>query len=362
VRDWFVTRYPEHLWQLAITLLIVASSVAIALLLRLAWRFAFLPVARRTQTNVDQMLLERTAKPASFALVCVGAQIAMQRLVRIPPFDQSFVAYLVAEAVGVLFVLALALVANAVLTALLSWYLTDVASRMHSDLDRRLVPVIGRILRLVILFIAAMVILGHFDIKIGAVLGAAGVASIALALAAQDTVANMVSGLMIVFDRPFRVGDRIELASGRLGDVHAIGIRSTRIRSLENRILVIPNSELSKSSVINHSEPDPTEIVRLSLGVAYGTDPQRVKDLVRGILKAQPRVLTEPAPNVQFTSFGDSALQFLAIFRVDDFRERPAVVDEVNTRIAALFAAEGIEIPFPQRDVHIRSGGAPLRV
>jgi len=362
VRDWFVTRYPESLWQVAVTLAIVASSVAIALLARLAWRFIFLPIARRTPTNADRLLLERTEKPVSIALVCIGAHVAMQRLVRIPPFDQGFTAHIVEESVGVLLVLAAALVANAALAALLTWYLTDIASRTQNEVDQHVARVIGRVLRVLILFIAATIIMGHFNIKMGAVLGAAGVASLAVALAAQDTVANMISGFMILFDRPFRIGDRIELANGRVGDVCTIGFRSTRIRSLDNRILVIPNSELSKLLVINHSEPDASEVVRLPLAVAYGTDPQRVKDLVNGILAAQSHVLPEPAPGVHFTSFGDSALQFLVVFHIDDFRERIAVVDAVHTRIAATFAAAGIKIPFPQRDVNIRSGGAPLHV
>lgn len=361
MHDWIVTRYPESVWQIAVTIAIAAASVGIALLTRLAWRWVFLPIARRTPTNVDQLLLQRTEKPVFIALVVIGAHVAMQHLVRIPPFDESFSAHIVEEAFSVLLVLALALVVNAALSALLSWYLADVAVRTQTDLDQRLVPLIGRALRVLILFIAATVILGHFNVKIGALLGAAGVASLAVALAAQDTVANMISGFMILFDRPFRLGDRIELANGRIGDVRAIGLRSTRIRSIDNRILVIPNSELSKVLVINHSEPDASEVVRLPLGVGHDTDPQRVKDLVGGILAAQPHVLQQPEPRVQFTSVGDSALQFIVVFHVDDFRERDAVVDAVHSQIATNFATAGIKFPHPQRDLHIRNGGAPVR-
>jgi len=362
VHDWLVTRYPESMWQIAISLLIVAGAVGIALLARLAWRFVFLPIARRTPTNADQILLQRTERPVFIALICIGAHVAMQRLVRIPPFDQNFSARIVEEVFSVLLVLAIALVVNAALAAVLAWYLTDIAVRTHTDLDQRLAPVIGRALRALVFFIAATVVLGHFNIKIGALLGAAGVASLAVALAAQDTFANMISGFMILFDRPFRIGDRIELANGRVGDVRTIGMRSTRIRSVDNRILVIPNSELSKLLVVNHSEPDPSEVVRLQLGVARDTDPQRVKDLVGGILAAQPHVLQEPKPQVLFTSFGDSALQFQMVFHLESFRERDGVVDAVYTQIAATFASEGIMIPYPQRELHFRSGGAPLRV
>lgn len=356
MKDWFTGRYPEELWHAIVTLGFVLGAYVLAWIVRLVWRGALLPIARRTSTKFDQILLQKTEFPVFLAVVCLGAHVGMQRLVRIETLASSFYLNIVEETVGVLLILAMALVANAVLSAVLEWYLTEIAVRTQTDIDNQLVPIFGRVLRIIIFFIALTIILGQFEVKITAILGAAGVASLAVALAAQETIANMISGFTILVDRPFRVGDRIELGDGRIGDVREIGLRSTKILSFDNTVLIIPNSEISKSSVINHSYPDPTFRVRTMVSVAYGTDPDRVKSVLLEIAAANPKILEEPLPVVHFREFGDSSLNFLFTFSIADLLERFVVLDAVNTAIARRFAEGGIEIPFPQRDLHLRSG------
>lgn len=324
------------------------------IVLALFWRFVLRPAARRTRLELDRRLIEGLERPArllylvwgAYGLLVVTARIQLTR-------RASAVAWGVREA---FFAVGLALACWIVLRAyriVEDWLLqgpTEAASG-----KRGAAAIVRRFLNAAVLLTFVAVILAHYDVEITPLLGAAGIASLAVAFAAQETLANLISGVAILTDRPFRVGDRIELADGRIGDVMDIGLRTTRILSYDNTMVVVPNSEIAKQPLTNYSYPDAKVKMRHSIGVSYASDPDKVREVVLGILTDNPEVADDPAPQVYFRNFGDSALEFLVIFWISDYREWLKILDAVNSEIIRRFRKSGIEIPFPQRDVWFRN-------
>jgi len=203
---------------------------------------------------------------------------------------------------------------------------------------------------------ALIIILKHFNYDIFSVVTALGIGSLAIGLAAKDTLAHMISGFTLMLDQPFRIGDRIQLAGGQTGDVADIGLRSTKIRTLDNQLLIIPNSDLCNTMLINLAFPDARVKGRINIGVAYGSDVERVKELLVATALDLDAVLRDPAPEAFFVSFGESALNMTLFFWVEEYSQLFAVTDKVNSLILRRFNESGIEIPFPIRTVIMDKG------
>ncbi len=188
----------------------------------------------------------------------------------------------------------------------------------------------------------------------------AGALGVGLGFGLQNIANNFVSGLILLLERPVKTGDYIDLGTTR-GVVKRIGARSTQIRTRDNIAIVVPNSELISQSVTNWSLEDPKTRIHVGVGVAYGTDPHRVEALLLGVAKAHPQVLTVPPPRIWFQDFGASSLDFVLLCWV----RNPATTglrglrSELRFAITDAFTKAGIEIPFPQRDLHIRSWQPP---
>jgi small-conductance mechanosensitive channel len=178
-----------------------------------------------------------------------------------------------------------------------------------------------------------------------------GVGSLAVGLAAQDTLANMFAGFALMLDRPFRIGDRIQLASGEVGDVVTVGIRATRLKTPDETILVIPNSILTKEKVVNQSLPTPVMTTRVDVGVAYGTDLARAKAVLAEAALASEYVDQERTPVVLVTRFAEWSISLAVIFWTRSFADRGLATSQVHEEIVRRFAEAGIEIPFPVRRI-----------
>src|SRR6185369_4813829 len=162
-------------------------------------------------------------------------------------------------------------------------------------------------------------ILKHFNYDVFSVVAASLKNKLAIGLAAKDTLANMISGFTLMLDQPFRIGDRIQLSGGQIGDVQDIGLRSTKIKTLDNQLLIIPNSDLCNTILTNQAFPDTRAKARINLGVAYGSDVDQVKTLLVATALEVDEVLRDPGPEAYFASFGESALQMALFFWVDEY-------------------------------------------
>lgn len=340
-------------------LIVVAILIILALvagrLVRFAWGRIFLPIARRTPTNFDVTILTGTETHAARAAVYLVIYAAASHLIQLPALMGTLSARIIDGFFYALAVLAVTRVAVAAADALTRWYLAEIAAKTSSPLDEQFVPIVNKVLSLAFYFIAATIVLSRFNINVTALVTTAGVASLAVALAAQETLANMFAGFTILVDRSYRVGDRIQLADGTVGDVYDIGMRATKILNFDNELIIVPNKEMAAARIVNQSYPDRRVAARVRVGVSYGTDIEKAKRVMLEVIQAHPKVLKDPAPAVYFTDFGESSLNLLGFCYVENYRERFQTLDELNVAIKKRFDAEGIEIPFPQRDLHLRT-------
>ncbi len=212
---------------------------------------------------------------------------------------------------------------------------------------------IKNLARVVLLVLAFLWLLAIWDIDMTPLFASAGIAGIAVALAAKDTLANFFGGLSIFMDKTFKVGDYIVLDSDERGEVVEIGIRSTRIKTRDDVIVTIPNSILANSKIINESAPIPRFRIRVPVGVAYGSDLDHVERVLLGVAAANPEVAREPEARVRLRVLNSSSVDFELLCWADDPSLKGKVRHDLLRHIHDTFMREGITIPFPQQDVHL---------
>ncbi|MEO6034467.1 MAG: mechanosensitive ion channel domain-containing protein [Verrucomicrobiota bacterium] len=188
----------------------------------------------------------------------------------------------------------------------------------------------------------------------------AGAVGIGVGFGLQNVISNFVSGLIILAERPIAIGHRVEVG-GVAGQVTKINLRSTTVVTNDNITIIVPNSDFISNAVTNWSHGDPRVRMRLPVGVAYGTEPEKLREILLAIAKEHPKVLDDPAPAVFFIRFGDSSLDFeLAVWTSEMSAKPRRFRSELYFSIEKKLRENKIEIPFPQRDLHLRSGNFVL--
>lgn len=301
-----------------------------------------------TATDLDDRIINRVVPPVGLLVIFAGLYLALRRL----PLPEN--AHVIASgSVFVVNVILLTNIAYRIIDEILNWYAERVAERTGDGLNRQIIPLLEKLSSIFLICSALIITLRHFNYDVLSLVTALGIGSLALGLAAKDTIANMISGFTLMIDRPFRIGDRIQLVGGQWGDVVDIGLRSTKIKTVENTLLIIPNSELCNTTIINLAFPDLRAKGRINVGVAYGSDPEKIKAILVAAARDIPEILTEPQPEAFFVSFGDSALNMALFFWVRDYTEVFPVTDRLNTLIHDRFRENGIAIPYPTRTVKL---------
>ena len=200
-------------------------------------------------------------------------------------------------------------------------------------------------------FVAAINALGF---QLSALLAASAVLAVGIGFGLQNIAQNFISGIILLIEQPVRHGDFIKVGV-TLGTVEDIGLRATHIVTRDAVTMIIPNSALVTADVINHSRPTTHLRIRIAVSVAYGTDTALVKEVLLRVAGASPNVLKDPAPDVRFEEFGDSAMLFSLLCWIENARDDLRVGSELRFAIAKAFREAKVEIPYPQRDLHIRS-------
>lgn len=221
---------------------------------------------------------------------------------------------------------------------------------------------IGTIVRYIILILGLYIIVQSAGIDLSAIGILAGALGVGIGFGLQNITNNFISGLIILFERPIKVGDRIEVGNTS-GDVVGISARATTIITNDNISIIIPNSEFISSKVINWSHNDRMVRFRFPVGVSYNEDPEKVKQLLMEVMNGNKGVLKNPPPDVWFDAFGDSSLNFNLMVWTSEYVQRPKNLrSQLYYAIFKKFKEQGIEIPFPQRDLHIKSGELPVNI
>ncbi len=299
-----------------------------------------------TKNTLDDAILEAIAPPLYWLALIYAFQFAHNTLSDIFEqlrFDLDQVYFVLFALVG--FIAAWRLIGN-----IADWYGKQLSTTGEIELGEQLLPFFRRVVLIILTLIVIIILLGYFNVEVSGLVTTLGIGSLAIALAAQATLSDTINGFVIMVDRPFRIGDRIEIQDlDTWGDVVDIGLRSTRIRTRDNRMVIIPNSVIGKSLIVNHSYPDTQYRIQIHVGVAYGTDIEKARKVLIEAVSKVEGVLTDYPVEALFLEFGDSALIFRVRWWLESYVDTRRMFDSVNTAMYNALNEAGIEIPFPQR-------------
>lgn len=300
-----------------------------------------------TKTDVDDRIMDLVHKPIYFTVALIGIVVAVEYL---KPSEKLifYIDGLLYSVIAIIWMVTAIKVGNSIIENSIQ-KVSDL-----TGLSKDIIPLVENVLKIVVIVGSLMVILSIWKINITPLLASAGIAGVAVAFAAKDTVANFFGGISVFVDKPFKIGDYIVLDQGERGEVVAIGVRSTRIRTRDDIQITIPNSIIANTKIINESAPEPNFRVRIPVSVAYGSDIDLVQRTLTDLALLNQNIVADPAPRVRFRQFGDSSLNFELLCWAKEPALRGLTVHELNCAIYKKFNEIGIRIPFPQRDVHMR--------
>jgi MscS family membrane protein len=328
------------------TVVILVSVLAAKIVDLLISRF-LVRLTGLTNTDLDDQLIQLLHRPVFVSVILVGLHIAVKTLGWSPGVERVLVALIQTGAVFVW------TGAGFRLTSTTLAGLSRLADRV-TWLEARTLPLFDNLSKIVVASVAIYCFLITWDLNLSAWLASAGIMGIAVGFAAKDTLANLFGGLFVIMDAPYRIGDFINLDSGERGRVIKIGLRSTRLLTRDDVEITLPNAHIANAKVINESGgPYEKTRVAISVGVAYGSDVDRVREVLLEAALSVECVVHDPAPRVRFVEMGDSALIFRVQGWIDEPVQRGICIDGLNTAIYRALGQAGIEIPFPQRVVHV---------
>ncbi|MDJ0784090.1 MAG: mechanosensitive ion channel family protein [Desulfosarcinaceae bacterium] len=262
-----------------------------------------------------------------------------------------------------IFIILLAGPVKSALIILLSALERHLASRTETKADDILFDLLNKFAGVILYSIAIVLSLDMLGINVMPFVAGAGVLGVAVGFAAKDTLSNLIAGILLIIDRPFEVGDRIEVwsaptGSATWGDVIDVGLRATRIKTTDNIVIIIPNNQIMMRDIVNYTTITTTIRVRINIGVGYGTDIEHAKQLITDVAMEADWVLRDPAPKVVVRNFGESSVDLQLRVWIANARRRMDTISHVTDRVHSVFTREGIEIPYPKRDIQVVTSAA----
>ena len=309
-------------------------------------------VTQRSSNNFDDSLIDLVHRPIFVTFVLVGLGLAARRLGM--PDAPTFVTVNLLKTIAiVVWFGALGRLNYLVVRTLRK-------STQSQIVQSGMLSLLHNIMKVALFAVAGYFFFLAWHIDVTAWLATAGIVGLAVSFAAKDTLSNLFAGVSIVMDAPYKIGDFIIIDSGERGVVTDVGLRSTRILTRDDVEITIPNGIIGNSTIINEAGGPPAQHrIRIAVGVAYGSDVDHVIETLEQVATDNAAILSNPAPRVRFRLFGDSSLNFELLGWIANPADRGRVQHELNCAVYKALAAKKIEIPFPQRDLHVRTMPAP---
>nr|WP_256399208.1 mechanosensitive ion channel family protein [Haloarchaeobius litoreus] len=330
---------PAERTVLVLGISLVSAVLLEVVVLRLARRFV-----KGTESEIDNIVVEELRLPLVVTAGLVGVFVLTQ-----PDFGGADVIY--QDQLGTFF----GQPSASVIVLVWARALNNVVNRVVESVQKTgrfdFAPVFSNVWTLVVLVGAAFFLLTIWNIEITPLLGAAGVAGIAIGFAAKDTVANFFGGLALYFDDTYKIGDYVVLDTGDAGTVVRVGIRSTTLLTRDEVMVTVPNSVLNSARIINESAPQRRKRIRIPLTVGYGTDLDEFEEVVLAVSVDESLVQDSPKPRMRFRQFGDSGLEYELLCWVSSPSREQKARHRLNRTIYRRLLDEDIEMPFPKRDV-----------
>jgi len=226
--------------------------------------------------------------------------------------------------------------------------------RTRTTTDERIIPLLQKILKTVVIVLSVIFAFSAWKINISPLLATAGIAGLAIGLAVRDSLSNILGGLQLVLDKTFKVGDKVQLESGEMGVILDVGLRSTKLRTYDNEVIHIPNGFLANSKIKNYTQPDFSMRVNVNFGVEYGSDPEKVRQIVLGAVKKIDTVLEEPEPVTLFLNMSDYSIDFVARAWVKEYTKAYSTKLKMTDEIYKALNKANIGIPFPTRTIYTK--------
>ena len=328
-------------------LAIILIAFVAAQLFKVVGTRILLYLTRRTRTQADDEIVNHLKTPVFITIFSIGLYIAIHT----SPWHDRWVE--VAESsVHTLLVIIWLVYGMRLITTVLE-ALTRLSDRV-TWIESRTLPLIDNGAKLILFGGAVYCLLIAWNLNVTPWLASAGVVGIAVGFAAKDTLANLFGGLFVIMDSPFKIGDYINLDSGERGQVVRIGLRSTRLLTRDDVEVTVPNGAIANAKIVNESGgPWEKRRVQIMVVVAYGSDVEQVKEVLERSIREVSFIVADPEPRVRFHELGDSALIFRVLGWIELPEQRGRAVDGLNTAVYNNLRAANIQIPFPQRDVHL---------
>lgn len=302
----------------------------------------------RSKLNISNGLLDLLHAPIYYSVLLMGLASAISILKPDPIY--LFIGLSILMSIGMLIWTMFLLRGNKIFLNSLALHPTKFKSITHKTL-----PLFQNVLNIVIVVFAVYLIFSIWDVDMTAWLASAGIIGIAVGFAAKDTLANLFSGVFIMADAPYKVGDYVVLDSGERGEITHIGIRSTRMLTRDDIEITIPNSVMGNTKIINESGgPHEKSRCRVPVGVAYDSDIDLVRSVLMGIAHGDESICIDPEPRVRFRRFSGSALDFELLVWIDKPELKGRIIDILNCKIFKEFQSNNIEIPYSKHDLYIK--------
>jgi len=330
-----------------VTLTLMAFFI-VWLILRQILKFIERRMQKINLIEIQGPLFKIFRKALLYALMLITG-IYIIRLFNTPLLEKIFLA---------LFIILFANPLKKFLVVTIRYLQARVARKTESKIDDIVFDLLIRFSDFIVYTVAIIIALDTLGINIVPFIAGAGIAGVAIGFAAKDTMSNLIAGVLLIIDRPFEVGDRIEVwsapaGSATWGDVIDIGLRATKIRTTDNIVIIIPNNEIMLRDIINYTIISEKIRVRINIGIAYDADLQKAKKAILKVAQTTEWVADDPPPKVVVRNFGESSVDLQLRVWIQDARKRMDAIDHITDRVKESFDAEGIEIPYPKRDIFI---------
>lgn len=364
MKFWETEYYGNSILDYAIVLGIILGAVLVGKILFVISKKVIKKLTAKTKTNLDDIIVDKVEEPVIFGLVLGAAWYALNMLeysiseLSAEDIEAGItVAYshteqFINHLFNFLVVINVTWLIARLADALIEEYVVPLTEKSESDLDDQLLPIFRKGFKMIIWVLGIIVGLNNAGYDVGAVIAGLGIGGLAFALAAQDTVKNFFGGIMIFADKPFQIGERIQIG-GIDGTVKEIGIRSTRIETLAGRIVTVPNSKFSDDAVEN-VDLEPSRKIILNLGLTYdmtANQMEKAMEILKALANEKADVIEEDV-SVGFNAFGDFALGLIFIYYIKKGEDNLAVQTTVNLAILRRFSDAGLEMAFPTQTVY----------
>lgn len=336
-------------------LIILAISLVIAKIVNFIVKKLVLHITSKTKTILDDLLLKAISKPIFIGIFIAGIQVSLGTLSLLSTYMAE-----IAFGFTIIYAAFVGWFAVRIINAIVSWYTLEMAEKTKTKVDEQFLPIFKKVAYGVVGIIIILWLLGQLGVEVTTLIAAMGIGGLAVALALQDTLSEFFAGAHIILDRPIKIKDYIELDSGEKGYVEDIGWRSTRLRLLGNNLVIIPNSKLASSKLINYSAPHDELSVVIPMGVGYQSDLDKVEkvtiDVAKKIQQKVEGAVKEHKPFIRYKEFGDSNINFSVILRAKTYVNRYLLTHEFIKALKKRYDKEKIEIAWPVRKVYLHKG------